>query len=103
MDDLTVVSVEPAVDFGNGHGTLAVRPVAPGRVVVEQADRVVYVPVQWVDKAAAGGVPWAELDKRHPWTMGAALKIHGTDGNVVYVITGGCGPRVDAYLCEQPD
>lgn len=39
----------------------------------------------------------------NPWIMGAKLTIHGADRQVVYMVHGGCGPRVPAYLCRWPE
>jgi hypothetical protein len=97
-----VISVEPAADFGCGHGVLAVSDSSePDSVVIEQADRVIYILDEWMSRAACGGVPWAEVAYLNPWRK--ILKIRGTDRKVIYEETGGCGPRVKATLLEQPD
>jgi hypothetical protein len=96
------VSVEPAADFGNEHGLLAVSDSGrPDRVVIEQADRFVYVPDEWVQRAAAGAIPWAEVGYVNPWRQ--ILRIRGTDRTVIYEETGSCGPRVPATIFVQPD
>jgi hypothetical protein len=104
---MQVISVEPAAAFGTGHGSLVVEESGePGRVIVRQADRVIYVPLEWVDLVVRGEVPWAQVVPPRElvlsW-MGSALKIQGTDRLVVYKVTGSCGPRVPAWLCEWPD
>lgn len=102
------LSVEPAADFGNGHGELILEPCwdqEPGhacQVGIVRADRVVYIAEEWYDRIRAGQVPWAVLRTRNPWDLGI-LRIDGEDGAVVYEITGTVGPRVPAYLAEQPD
>lgn len=96
------VSVEPAADFGSGHGVLIVSgSPEPGRVIIERADRVIYVPEEWLASAAADSVPWAEVTWINPWHP--VLKILGTDRIVIYDKIGSCGPRVVAALFEQPD
>jgi hypothetical protein len=102
MRDMQVISVEPAVDFGSGHGELAVSDSGhPDRVAIERADRVIYVLDEWVERAAIGGVPWAEVAYLNPWHK--ILRIRGTDRIVIYDEMGSCGPRVPATLFEQPD
>lgn len=102
------LSVEPAADFGNGHGELVLEPCRdqePGhacQVTVLQADRVVYIAEDWYDRIKAGQVPWAVLRTRNPWDLGI-LKIRHADGQLIYEVTGTVGPRVPAYLAEQPD
>lgn len=104
---MQVISVEPAADFDVGHGSLVVDDSGePGRVIVRQADRIIYVPVEWVDQVVRGDVPWAQVVPKYEFAfswMGAALKIRGTDRLVVYKVTGSCGPRTMAWLCEWPD
>lgn len=73
----------------------------PDRVVIEQADRVIYVPDEWMEQAAAGGIPWAEIAWFNPWRQ--ILKVRGTDRTVIYEEIGGCGPAVKATLLQQPD
>jgi hypothetical protein len=97
-----IVSVEPAVDFGNEHGHLIVTETdCPDQVVIEQADRVIYVLDAWIGLAAAGQVPWASITWTNPWHV--LLKIRGTNGLIVYDQIGTCGPRVQATLFRQPD
>lgn len=96
------LSVEPAADFGKGHGLLAVSDSGrPDQVVIEQADRFVYVPDEWVKRAARGEFPWAVIGHVNPWRQ--VLKIRGTDRTVIYEENGGCGPRVKATIFQQPD
>jgi hypothetical protein len=96
------VSVEPAADFGNGHGLLAVSDSGRAdQVIIEQADRTVYVLDEWVRRAAAGEIPWAAIGYVNPWRK--VLKVRGADRTVIYEEHGGCGPRVKATLFEQPD
>jgi hypothetical protein len=97
-----LISVEPAADFGNEHGILAVSDTErPDRVAVEQADRVIYILDEWMERAADGGIPWAEVAYLNPWRR--ILKVRGTDRTVIYEEIGGCGPRVRATLLQQPD
>jgi hypothetical protein len=97
-----VISVEPAADFGNGHGVLVVSDAGcPDRVVIEQADRVIYVRDEWLDRAAYGEFGWAEVAWLNPWHL--MLRIRGISRLVVYDQRGTCGPRVMAHLLEQPD
>lgn len=101
---MLVISVEPAVDFGSGHGALVVSEGAePGTVVIEHADRVVYILEEWIGRAAAGEFPWAEVMVLYPWSKADVFKVRGADRTVVYRNAGGCGPRVKAGLWEQPD
>lgn len=101
---MQVISVEPAVDFGNGHGALVVEDGGePGKVVIRQADRVVYILEEWMERAAAGEFPWAEVVVLYPWSKADVFKVRGTDRTVIYQNIGGCGPRVLAGLWEQPD
>ena len=97
-----VISVEPAADFGSDHGALVVSDGGqPGQVVIERADRVVYILEEWVDRAAGGEIPWAEIAWPNPWHR--ILKIRGADRRVISDQVGSCGPRVCAFLFEQPD
>jgi len=102
------LSVEPAADFGNGHGELILEPCLDQepehacQVGIVRADRVVYIAEEWYDRIRAGLVPWAGLRTRNPWDLGI-LRIDSADGAVVYEVTGTVGPRVRAYLAEQPD
>lgn len=96
------LSVEPAVDFGNDHGLLAVSDAGePCQVTIERADRLVYVPDEWVKRAKAGEFPWAEIGYVNPWRC--VLKIRTPGRTVIYEESGGCGPRVQATIFEQPD
>lgn len=96
------VSVEPAANFGSGHGLLAVSESGrPDQVVIEQADRLVYVLDEWVESAKRGEIPWAEIGYVNPWRC--VLKIRGTDRTVIYEENGGCGPNVMATIFRQPD
>lgn len=97
-----VVSVEPAADFGSGHGMLVVSDSGRAdQVVIEQADPVIYVLDEWMERAAAGEFPWAEIAWFNPWRQ--ILKITGTDRRVIYEEIGGCGPTARAALLQQPD
>jgi hypothetical protein len=97
-----LISVEPAADFGSGHGSLAVSDTGhPDRVVIEQADRVIYVLDEWMEHVAAGGIPWAEIAYVNPWRR--ILKVRGIGRTVIYEEIGGCGPQVRATLLQQPD
>lgn len=112
------ISVEPAADFGCGHGALVIAGNGQ-RVRINRADRVVYVSQEWGDRVNAGEFPWAEMTCAHrhrdedrrrdgrkvacPWVQGAALKIRAVDRNVIYKVIGACGPQVRAYLCQMPD
>lgn len=99
---MQVISVEPAARFGNEHGALVVSDSGqPDQVVIEQADRVVYILDEWMEQANAGAFPWAEIAWVNPWKQ--VLKIRGTDRRVIYEEVGGCGPRVMATLLQQPD
>jgi hypothetical protein len=98
----TVISVEPAADFGMNQGILIVSDSwQPDRVVIEQADRVIYILDEWMESAADGEIPWARITHLNPWRR--VLKIRGTDRMVIYEEIGGCGPRVIATLLQQPD
>jgi hypothetical protein len=90
------VSVEPAADFGSEHGLLAVSDAGDGQVLIEQADPFIYVPDEWVARAAAGEFPWAVIGHVNPWRQ--VLKIRGTDRTVIYEENGSCGPRVMATI-----
>jgi hypothetical protein len=97
-----VVSTEPYVDFGSGHGRLIVTETdRPDRVIIERADRVIYVLDTWLDEAAAARIGWAEVAWMNPWHK--ILRIRGTSRTVAYDRVGSCGPRVTATLMEQPD
>lgn len=73
----------------------------PDRVIIKQADRVVYVLDEWLDRAAYGAFGWAEVAWLNPWHL--VLRIRGTDQLVAYDQRGTCGPQVMATLLEQPD
>jgi hypothetical protein len=101
-------SVKPAADFGTEPGELTLRPLSgyrpgDGQVEVLRADRVVYIADEIMSLIQDGELPWAQLVQENPWVIGSVLKIRGRNRLVIYVITGHCGPRVSAYLAEQPD
>jgi hypothetical protein len=95
-----ILSVEPAADFGLGHGSLIVTPSGDA-VVIERADHTVYIPSDWMNRVAGGEIAWARLVSRNPWLIGSTLEISGTDRTLTYKITGSCGPRVQAAVCQQ--
>jgi hypothetical protein len=101
---MQTLSVEPAADFGSGHGQLVVSESGePEKVIIHQADRVVYILEEWMERAAAGEFPWAEVVVLYPWSAADVFKVRGADRTVVYQNVGGCGPRVMAGLWRQPD
>jgi hypothetical protein len=78
---MQAISVEPAADFGNEHGALVVSDSGyPGQVVIEQADRVVYILNEWMKRAAAGEFPWAEIAYFNPWRMILYLEVDRQPG-----------------------